>query len=211
MSRYPESMGDIGLFLRTLREEAGLSMRELGRLCGVSTSFLSQMERGMCSISIPTLETICTALGLTLAEFFGRLGSQDPSGTRAPSVVLKDEQRAVTLSREAIRYRFLSVDFPGRLFEIVIGEIPEGYVFPKSAHAGEEAGYLLSGRLRLSLADGDHDLVPGDSYHIGPFTPHGYEALDGKDVSILWVQTLRDLEIRKGQPKAEPMGEGSDD
>lgn len=177
-------------------------MRDLGKACGVSSSFLSQLERGMCSISISRLEMLCHALGLTLAEFFGRLGPQVPLSGRSPSVVRREEQRAVRLSREAIRYRFLSVEFPGRLFELVVGEIPFGYIFPKAAHAGEEAGFMLSGRLRLTLSDEEYDLSAGDSYHFGPFTPHGYEALDGEDVSILWVQTLRDLKIREGQIRA---------
>jgi len=194
-------MKQVGPRLRELRLKRGLSLRELSAACGVSASFLSQAERGLCSISIPTLERACKALGATLATFFADpgVGAADP--TILPAVLRSEQQQGINLSAAAIKYRFLSHEFPGRLFEVVIGEIPTGYVYPPAAHDGEEFGYVLSGELRLTLADEEHVLRPGDSYHFGPRTQHGYEAIGEEPVRLLWVQTLKDLKIRTGTPK----------
>ena len=194
-------MERIGALLRSLRHDRKISLKDLGQLCEVSASFLSQTERGLCSVSIPTLERICAALGVTLAEFFARVEPNPSLASPAPTVLRSEEQGAVNLSEASIRYRFLSRDFPGRLFEVVIGEIPKGYVYPPSSHDGEEFGYVFSGDLRLVLGADEYDLRPRDSYHFGPYTPHGYEAIGDTDVRILWVQTLKDLKIRAGQPK----------
>ncbi|MFC2095932.1 helix-turn-helix domain-containing protein [Candidatus Bipolaricaulota bacterium] len=194
-------MKRIGEFLRGLRLEKGLSLKVLGDACDVSSSFLSQAERGLCSISIPTLERVCEALGVTLAEFFCLLEPSTGLSSTTAAVLRAEDQSAIQPSDASIRYRFLSRDFPGRLFEVVIGEIPTGYTYPLASHEGEEFGYLLEGELRLLLGEDEHLLRPGDSYHFGPFAEHGYEALGDKDVRIMWVQTLKDLKIRSGQPK----------
>ncbi|MBU0595817.1 cupin domain-containing protein, partial [Candidatus Bipolaricaulota bacterium] len=191
-------MAQIGETLRKLRLEQGVTLKRLAETCGLSTSFLSQAERGLSSISVSTLERVCSALGLSLREFFAEA---DPAGVvdEAHAQVLRvADQPAVNLSDAAIKYRFLGREFPGRLFEVVIGEIPRGYVYPPASHEGEEFGYVVEGRLRLSLSDAEYDLGPGDSYHFGAHTVHGYEATGEQDVRVLWVQTLKDLKIRTG-------------
>ena len=40
-------------------------------------------------------------------------------------------------------------------------------------HPHEQVGYIVSGRLRLSLDGVFHELGPGDSYHVMPKIPHG--------------------------------------
>jgi len=193
-------MADIGAVLRTIRTEHGLTLKQLADTCELSTSFLSQAERGLSSISVATLERVVGALGLTLREFFA-LADPPTAGTTYSEVLRSDDQPAVNLSEASIKYRFLNRDFPGRLFEVVIGEIPSGYTYPLASHEGEEFGYVLRGKLRLSFQDAEHILGPGDSYHFGPSTIHGYEAVGDQDVRLLWVQTLKDLQIRSGLPK----------
>jgi len=194
----------IGEAVRKLRQERGLTLRQLADVCELSTSFLSQAERGLSSISVPTLERVTHALGLSLREFFAIVDPPESGDPSHSEILRSDDQPAVNLSEAAIKYRFLNRDFPGRLFEVVIGEIPAGYTYPPAAHEGEEFGYVLGGTLRLSLDDADHVLGPGDSYHFGPRTVHGYEAIGDGDVRLLWVQTLRDLKIRSGLPKPRP-------
>jgi quercetin dioxygenase-like cupin family protein len=183
-----------------------MTLKELAQASSVSTSFLSQAERGLCSISIPTLGRISTALGVAMVELFAQPGTQKEERGVAPTVLRAEEQHAVNLSDAAIKYRFLSRDVPGRLFEVVVGEIPTGYVYPRASHDGEEFGYLLEGELRLFLQDEEYVLRPGDSYHLGPYEPHGYETLGEEPVRLLWVQTVKDLKIRSGTPKAPAGG-----
>jgi len=196
-------MDQVGERIRALRLQLGWTLKDLADRCDLSTSFLSQVERGLSSVSITSLHIICHALGLTLAEFFqGAGGAPSPSPIGPPrSQVLKpNDQPVINVSDAAIKYRFLSRDFPGRQFEIMIGEISPGYYYPPSRHEGEEFGYVLEGRLRLTIGEETYALGPGDSYHFMATTPHGYEAEGADVVKVLWVQTLKYFQQREGIP-----------
>ena len=60
----------IGPILKRLRESAGLSLRTFADQAGFSASFLSQVENGMVSPSIASLEKMASKLGVTLADLF---------------------------------------------------------------------------------------------------------------------------------------------
>ncbi len=64
----------IGRYVRQLRARAGLSTRALGSRTGFSASFISQLEHGLVSPSIGSMQKIATALGVTLGEFFTAAG-----------------------------------------------------------------------------------------------------------------------------------------
>jgi transcriptional regulator with XRE-family HTH domain len=196
-------MVSLGIRIRDLRKAQDLSLAQLAKRCGCSTSFLSQVERGLSSISIPVLGTVCEALSISLSQFFSGLEADgDEGAVKDPlsSVLHVGEQVGINLSQAAIKYRFLTRDLPLRGFDIVVGEIPSGYVYPPAAHEGEEFGYILEGRLRLWIEDREVDLGPGDSYHVVSTSPHGYQALGSESVKVLWVQTVQHLEIREGVP-----------
>jgi len=71
---------DVATRIKQLRENLGLSQNELARRAGIRQSSLSYIESGDKNPSVDTLLRICSALGLTLAEFFaeGGLGELDP-------------------------------------------------------------------------------------------------------------------------------------
>jgi len=52
----------VGQGVRVLRQCKGWTLEELSSRCGLSISFLSQVERGLSSLSIPSLHSICEAL-----------------------------------------------------------------------------------------------------------------------------------------------------
>jgi len=70
----------IGHHVRQLRRRAGLSSRALGGRTNFSASFISQLENGLVSPSIGSMQKIAAALGVTLGEFFTAAG-QGATGT----------------------------------------------------------------------------------------------------------------------------------
>ena len=194
---YAEIMGsewvkEIGYRIRALRQRRGLTLRELSRQCGLSVSFLSQIERGLSSLSIPSLGSICQALDVSLAEMLlvtdgsGMAFLVDP---RPPEITKGDNQSYINLSDASIKYRFLSGGFPRRQFEALIGEMSPGSHNPPCSHEGEEFGYVLEGRIKLTIGDDSHELSPGDSYHLLATTQHGCETNAKSGAKILWIQT----------------------
>jgi len=61
---------DIGPRIRHLRKARNRTLEELAREVGLSQPFISQIERNLKAPSLDTLEKICAALGVTMAEFF---------------------------------------------------------------------------------------------------------------------------------------------
>lgn len=61
---------DLAPTLRSLRKSCGLTQAALADAADVSTSFISQLERGSTDVTFSTLTRICTALGTTVGSLF---------------------------------------------------------------------------------------------------------------------------------------------
>ncbi len=61
---------DVGIRLRQLREQRGLSIRALARQSGLSANALSLIERGRSSPSVSTLYKVAGAMNVPITTFF---------------------------------------------------------------------------------------------------------------------------------------------
>lgn len=61
---------DIGMLLKKVRLSAGYNLKELATKVGISTAFLSQLENGRRTITIDFLIDFCTALNISVVDFF---------------------------------------------------------------------------------------------------------------------------------------------
>ena len=59
--------------LRELRQEKGLSQEELADKAGLHRTYISQIERGLKSPSLRSLDQIADALGVSLSTLVKRL------------------------------------------------------------------------------------------------------------------------------------------
>ncbi len=74
----------VGSFIRTQRQVAELSQRELARLIDLSDTYLSQLERGLHEPSIRVLRSLADGLGLgaeQLIAFAAGLSDTEPQRT----------------------------------------------------------------------------------------------------------------------------------
>ena len=70
-------MYELGAYLRDQRRAAGLSVRRLGRLAGVSNPYLSQIERGIRRPSADILRQLAKALAIPAEALYVRAGILD--------------------------------------------------------------------------------------------------------------------------------------
>ena len=70
---------DIGSFIRTQRENAQVSVRQLAERSGVSNPYLSQVERGLRKPSADVLNQIAKALRVSAEVLYVRAGMLEPS------------------------------------------------------------------------------------------------------------------------------------
>ena len=66
----PGGMDRAGPRLREIRLAQGLSLSDVAGRFGVTKGFLSQAERGLTRVSVPTLLAICVALDTTIGALF---------------------------------------------------------------------------------------------------------------------------------------------
>ncbi|WP_334098624.1 helix-turn-helix transcriptional regulator [Gordonibacter pamelaeae] len=60
----------IGLRIKELRAERGVSQEEFASLIGMSRSYFGEVETGKRNVAAVNLEKITKGLGVSLAEFF---------------------------------------------------------------------------------------------------------------------------------------------
>ena len=60
----------IGLRLKKIRTDKGVTLGELGLLGDFDKHALSRIENGLKQITVYSLQKICTSLNITLEEFF---------------------------------------------------------------------------------------------------------------------------------------------
>src|SRR3954464_16043154 len=72
---------DIGSFIRSQREAAQVSVRQLAEKAGVSNPYLSQIERGLRKPSADVLQQIAKALRVSAEVLYVRAGILEPSET----------------------------------------------------------------------------------------------------------------------------------
>lgn len=65
---YLQEMMYIARRIRELRRERGLTAQELAYRCDMERSNLSRIESGRTNITLRTVCTICTALGVNLRD-----------------------------------------------------------------------------------------------------------------------------------------------
>src|SRR6266540_303901 len=105
----------VGDFIRSQRQLARLSLRQVAERAKVSNPYLSQIERGIYRPSAEVLKAIAGALDISAETLFARIGLVEPDRERpAPSVeeAIRLDPRLSTRQKETL----LSVyrDFTGR-------------------------------------------------------------------------------------------------
>ena len=172
----------VGVRLRDLRQERGMSMRSLARLSGLSTNALSMIERSLTSPSVSTLYKIADALNIPITAFFR---SDFP---RQDIVFRKASERS-------------QVDIPRGTWEGLGGETFSGGVEPllfnldvgansgqfNMLHGGHEFVLCLSGSLEYEVEKQRFMLEPGDSLLFAARLEHRWRNANKGPTKVLIV------------------------
>ncbi len=94
---------DVGRRLRAIREERGLSQRELATKAGLTNGTISLIEKNKTSPSVASLKSLLDAIPISMAEFFSTL-----EDTQTPKVFYRETE--FTEISPPPRVRFLCVN-----------------------------------------------------------------------------------------------------
>ena len=174
-----------------------MSLQEVSKKSNVSTSLLSQVERGKSVPTITTLEKICKkAFNLSVAEFLSDNESPSSDGSKGREesrseqvfVVARDNRKKLILPRGQIHYELLSPDLQKKI-EFIYVFVPVGAKTDSFMHNGEECGVILEGTLKGVIGENEITLREGDSIYFDSSIPHRWENGCEKVVKAIWAIT----------------------
>lgn len=176
-------MDRLGEKIKELRQQRNLTLRDLSDQTGFSISFLSQVERGLSSLSISSLRTLAQSLGIDLSVFF-------PPPVHGNYVTRTAAQQPFRLEGSDIDYVSLSGEFPARTLEPLLVTLPPNHRATEPfSHPGEEFGYIVTGDLTMLIDGNEYLLGPGDSIHFSSRTRHTWENRGEVPVVAVWIVT----------------------
>jgi transcriptional regulator with XRE-family HTH domain len=166
---------ELGGIIRSLRTERRLSTVALARACGVSTSLISQVERGLTGPSLDVLWAIARALDVPMGTFF-QVDGQSPTAQpydRASAMVVRANQRKKLGVTSSLTYELLTPDLQHQIEFIWVefGPGEEGPVEPFT-HGGEEQMVVIQGEMHFWVDGEEFVLQAGDCITINSSRPH---------------------------------------
>jgi transcriptional regulator with XRE-family HTH domain/KaiC/GvpD/RAD55 family RecA-like ATPase len=184
-----QALGKLNLSarLKTLRKAKGLSQKALARGIGVTPSTISQIEGNLIYPSLPALVKMAEILAVDVSAFFAHQGhAARPAVFQGPGdvIALGDLPPTAITAR-----RLLPSGFDAGV-EICLIEIQARETIPRHffAHKGEEAGYLMAGRLEVVIRAQTHVLTGGDLVYLTVDTPSGWKNPGRETACLLWLK-----------------------
>ena len=171
--------------IKEYRIAKNLTIKELAEKANITSSMLSQIERGLANPSINTLKLIAQALDTPLFKFF----IEDSNITN--QVVTREKRKRISLPDEdGIIYELLTPDLTGSI-EFCQLTLEPGKTTSDTpmGHEGEEVALILSGTTELILENEKLTMKAGDSIRIPPRTNHKWYNPTDETMTLIFAVT----------------------
>ncbi len=172
---------NIGRKIKELREEKGLSLRQLSELIGVSPSHIQKIETNQITPSITVMLKIAQGFGKDVGYFLGA-----GPAPRDVAFLEPDQRQILALNEPKITIELLSEGITDQMLQPMILVIPPGeQLGPREIiHEGEEWQFCLQGTIQFTIGEESYTLREGSSIHFKSHIPH-YWNNTGKSVARL--------------------------
>jgi transcriptional regulator with XRE-family HTH domain len=165
-------LSEVGSRLKRARTRRGVTLIELAAETGISKSTLSRLESGQRKPSLELLLPIAQAHDVPLDELVGLPEVRDPRILPKPRV--RNGRMVVPLTGQAGGLHAWKVIIP-----------PERKQPELRTHEGYEWLYVLSGQMRLIVANQEMTMGPGEATEFDTGLPHWFGPADDQPVEIL--------------------------
>lgn len=172
----------IGSRLRRRRKALRMTLKDVANATGLAESFISQLERGIHSGSIRTLQKISEVLGLVVGDLFTNQGEGATQITRFHS------SEGFSFGVDARKLRLTPRSFDH--LEVFLGVLePYGSTGVESYSHGdsEELVLVISGEVEATVGDRVFRLGPLDSVPYFSRQSHRVAEVAGGTATVLWA------------------------
>lgn len=166
-------LAPVGPRLRAARQARGWTLEQLATRSGMSPSTLSRLEAGKRQASLELLVPLTRQLGIRVDDLLAA-ESADPR-VRRP-VIRRDGLIIAPLAPEESSIHVYKITY-----------LPRAASSRLMVHDGHEWLYVLSGRLRLCLADRELILGRGEAAEFDTRTPHRLSAAGSRPAEIISI------------------------
>ena len=177
----------LGQTVLNYRKKKGLTIREFAEYAGISTSLISQIERGQANPSLNVLELIAQALNVPLFTLFINDIDIDSLISRK-----KDRKKVYRENNDHIVYDVLTPDFMKARIELLIMDL-NAHSSTTESHFShddkEEIAVVMKGQAYVELEGTEYLLKEGDVVRIPPNVKHRFFNKMDEPNHILFVLT----------------------
>ena len=166
------ALDDVGLRLRRLRGQRGITLTALADATGISKSTLSRLENGQRKATLELLLLLASAYRVPLDDLVGAPEVGDPR-IRLKAYT-KSGRTVIPLTRHAGGVQAWKIIIP-----------PSNTTPVLKTHEGYEWLYVLSGQMRLILADRDWVVGAGEVVDFDTRVPHWFGSAGAQPAEIL--------------------------
>jgi transcriptional regulator with XRE-family HTH domain len=174
--------------IRSRRTHLSLTVRALAKKSGVSSSMISDVERGAKSPTISTLSALAAALGISVAALI-----EKPRTARKGIHVRRATDRKAVVNRvSGARQEPLDIPLAGSRITFLRYTVPPRALagpFPAHLAGTIEHIHLVSGRLRFVLGKDTVLLAAGDSCVCIADAPHSFDNRESPAEAVLYLVT----------------------
>lgn len=181
---------ELGQRLKEARTKRNVSQSELAKMVGVTPSTISQIESNLIYPSLPALMKMAEVLSLKASSFF-----QEKGEVTKRIVFPAYDAREISLHEKAqagVVVKGLAPMEPDARAEVYLVEIAPRRRLASHfcAHKGDEMGYVLSGRIHVTVDQVVHKLGQGDLIYLTTEIPSQWKNPGPAAAKLLWL-TLR--------------------
>ncbi|NKB28452.1 MAG: cupin domain-containing protein [Rhodobacteraceae bacterium] len=163
MHHDPATTRTLGADIRALRRARGLTLTDVAARLGRSVGWASQVERDLSAPGIDDLRQIAALFDVPLSTLFGQ---PEAPAHEDGFIVRAGARRAIGSGEAGLVEELLSPDLTDD-FEVVHSTFAPGSAIGQPVvRATQEVGYVVSGKLDLTIAGTCHNLGAGDSFRI---------------------------------------------
>ena len=159
---------NLGQRLKHIRQQAGLSQRELARRAGVTNAAISLIESNQNSPSVASLKKVLDGIPISLSDFFSlEIPAQNRFFFRATELL--------PISKGKVDFRQVG-DARKHQLQILHERYEPGADTGRSMlkHESEEGGVVIEGEIELTVGDQKAILKAGDAYLFDSRQPHRF-------------------------------------
>ena len=177
----------LGQTLLSYRKKREMTIREFSKYSGISTSLISQIERGEANPSLNVLELLSTELNVPLYTLF--INDID---TQSLISRKKDRKEVYRENSDHIVYDVLTPDFMKAHIELLMMDLNAHASTTESyySHSNkEEIAVVMRGDVIVELEKTEYLLEEGDVVRIPPNVKHRFINKSDQSIHVLFVLT----------------------